>query len=149
MNWTSIWGNANREANISINVPVFRQMNAFWKGMGYIESAGFYNDAYGYDTWPVDIYYLYIYLSTGIIGSLIIAIPLLYILYRLIRKKDNFTRYVMLSVYIAILFDGLWQVNIFTYRYIATLFIGVLLLITISLQDKRGLGEIRRNEKTK
>ena len=55
----------------------------------------------------------------------------------------------MLSVYIAILFDGLWQVNIFTYRYIATLFIGVLLLITISLQDKRGLGEIRRNEKTK
>ena len=135
--WSTIWENANREANISVNIPIFRQMNAFWKGMGYIESSGFYADAYGYDTWPVDIYYLYIYLSTGVIGSIMIAIPLLFILYKLIRYKDDFIRYVMLPSYVAILFDGFWQVNIFTYRYVATLFIGVLLLVSISLPDRK------------
>lgn len=135
-NWSEIWGNANREANISVNMPVFNQMDAFESGMGYIESAGFYNDAYGYDTWPVDIYYLYIYLSTGVIGSVIMAVPLLYILFKLTTRKDDFIICVTWPAYIAILFDGLWQVNIFTYRYIATLFVGVLLLISISLRDK-------------
>lgn len=148
-NWSGIWADANREANISINIPVFNQMNAFWKGMGYIESSGFYNDVYGYDTWPVDIYYLYIYLSTGVIGSVIIAIPLIYIFLELLISRDNFIKTVMWPAYIAILFDGLWQVNIFTYRYIATLFIGVLLLTSISLQQKNNLIGMYYYEETK
>lgn len=144
LNWTDIWGNANREANISVNIPVFNHLNAFWKGMGYIESAGFYNDAYGYDTWPVDIYYLYIFLSTGVIGTVIISIPLVYILVKLLKKSDDFVDKLILPAYLAILFDGMWQVNIFTYRYIATLFIGALLLISISLHKNRVLTRMQQ-----
>lgn len=138
-NWSEIWRNANREANITVNLPVFNQMNAMWKGMGYIESSGFYYGSYGYETWPVDIYYLYIFLSTGVFGTVIMSIPLGYILFRLIKSRDIFIRHIMLPAYAAVLFDGFWQVNIFTYRYIATLFIGVLLIISISLRDKYDL----------
>lgn len=137
----TIWANANRDSNISINMPVFHEMKAYWTGMGYIESAGFYNDAYGYDTWPVDIYYIYIFLSTGFIGMLIISSVLIYLICKLLVSKNNFIKKVVFPAYVAVLFDGLWQVNIFTYRYIATLFIGVLLLVSISVQNKE-IGDI-------
>lgn len=148
-NWSSIWQNANRRENISINMPVFEKMDAWKTGMGYVESSGFYNDSYGYDTWPVDIYYLYIFLSTGVVGSIIMLIPFGYMLIKLLRKRKGFAKSVILPAYLAILFDGFWQVNIFTYRYIATLFIGVLLLSSISLRDKYSLPRKGYYEETK
>lgn len=148
-NWSAIWQNANRKENISINMPVFEEMDAWKTGMGYIESSGFYNDSYGYDTWPVDIYYLYIFLSTGIVGSFIMLIPFVYMLIELLKKRKGFSKSVILPAYLAILFDGFWQVNIFTYRYIATLFIGVLLLSSISLRDKYSLPGKGYYEETK
>ena len=131
-----IWADANRDGNYEINLPIFEQMGAFWTGMGYIENAGFLNGAYGYETFPVDVYYLYIYLSTGVIGSVIIAIPLIYMLIKLIRKKTWFAQIIGLSIYIAMLFDAFWQVNLFTYRYIPTLFLAVLIITAISKKEE-------------
>lgn len=131
MNWQSIWSNSNRSENVNINMPIFEQMNAEKFGMGYIESSGFYLDAYGYDTWPVDNYYLYIYLATGVVGTVLTFIPLAIILVNYLRKERNVTQKILLAAYIALLFDGFWQVNLFTYRYIATLFINTLLLYFI------------------
>ena len=130
------FADANRDGNYEINLPIFEQMGAFWTGMGYIESAGFLNGAYGYETFPVDVYYLYIYLSTGVIGSVIIAIPLIYMLIKLIRKKTWFAQIIGLSIYIAMLFDAFWQVNLFTYRYIPTLFLAVLIITEISKKEE-------------
>lgn len=127
-NWNSIWKDANRAENVSINIPIFNEMNAEWKGMGYLESSAFYLGFYGYDTWPVDIYYLYIYLTTGKIGSILIFSALIFILIVYLRKKKDTIRYILLAAYVAMLFDGFWQVNLFTYRYIATLFINAILL---------------------
>ena len=131
-----IWADANRDGNYEINLPIFEQMGAFWTGMGYIENAGFLSGAYGYETFPVDVYYLYIYLSTGVIGSVIIAIPLIYMLIKLIRKKTWFAQIIGLSIYIAMLFDAFWQVNLFTYRYIPTLFLAVLIITAISKKEE-------------
>lgn len=137
-NWQNIWSQSNREANVSVNMPVFQEMNATWTGMGYVESSGFYGDVYGYDTFPVDIYYLYIFLTTGVIGSVLIFLPLIYILIVYIKKQRTDIQNILLAAYIALLFDGFWQVNIFTYRYIGTLFINALLLYFMGVKNEGG-----------
>ena len=117
-------------------MPIFNELNAKNTGMGYIESSGFYLDSYGYDTWPVDIYYLYIFLTTGVLGSLLIFTPLLGIFFIYLFKRRNTVQTILFSAYIALLFDGFWQVNLFTYRYIATLFINALLLYFLNNIDE-------------
>lgn len=131
-----IWASANRAANFTVNLPYFNMVGGFWKGMGYIESSSFLGNAYGYETFPVDNYYLYIYLTTGVIGCAILLIPLIYMLVRLLKKKSRFACTIVLPVYISMLFNAFWQVNLFTYRYIFTIFLSILLMITISDREE-------------
>ena len=63
-------------------------------------------------------------------------ICLIYMLIKLIRKKTWFAQIIGLSIYIAMLFDAFWQVNLFTYRYIPTLFLAVLIITAISKKEE-------------
>lgn len=136
-----IWNNSNRSQNVDVNFPVFKEMNAWLKGMGYVENTGFALDIFGYDTWNIDMYYLYIFFSTGILGSILIGGTLLIILFYILSNyKRQSNGRIILPLYIAILFNAFWQVNICTYRFYPSLMFMVLLLefvSTASLQKKR------------
>lgn len=114
---SSMWQESNREGNYSINYPIFLEYGNLINGMGYMDNSGFLNRAYGYDTTAMDVYFLYIPFATGILGSAIILIQMIYLLYQLLRHGSTEGRDLALSLFVMMLYYAIWQVNYMNYRY--------------------------------
>ncbi|MFI3236458.1 MAG: hypothetical protein R3Y47_00345 [Lachnospiraceae bacterium] len=138
-----IWEESNRVENLETNLPVFKEMDAWWTGMGYVSMDGFAEDVFtGYDTWNIDMYYHYIFFATGIVGSIMIFSPMLYMLIKYIMNFIKYGRATTLIIYLVLLFNAYWQVNFFVYRFYASLPIIVYLLTELGVD-----GEKRNNSR--
>lgn len=129
-----IWSKSNRELNITINYPLFKVYGSPWTGLGFIESAGFVKDRHLFPmaTSSLDMYYVYIYFATGLLGALMIGIALLTILIKLVVNKKTEMNILTLGFYASLLFFAFWQCNMFTHRYISSYVISTILLCTMS-----------------
>lgn len=112
-----IWLESNREGNFSINYPIFLQYGNYLNGMGYMDNSGYLGMVYGYPTTAMDVYFLYIPFSTGILGSILIFGQMIYLLYQLLRHGNTEGRDLALSLFIMMLYYAIWQVNYMNYRY--------------------------------
>ncbi len=130
-----------RLENFTVNWPYFLAEGRIWTGMGYMESSAFIDQSYGYSTWPVDIYYLYIFFSTGILGFVMVSAILIFLFVKLMGGRSRFIYRISFPLYLASLFGAVGQVNLFTYRYIATLFTAVLFLAPFGLEGRREAGK--------
>lgn len=119
---SELWISSNREGNFSINYPFFQQHGDYLHGMGYSENADFLNKKYGYATTAMDIYYLYIFFASGIMGSCIIFIQMFYVFCCLIKYRGIYGRDIVLSLFVMMLFYAVWQVNYMNYRYFTGIF---------------------------
>ena len=126
---SGIWSQSNREGNISINLPYFIYHGDYINGMGYMDNSGFLNMAYGYETTAMDIYYLYIFFGTGILGAVLIFGQMLYLLYCLLRFSETEGRDLAFSLFGMMLFYAVWQVNYMNYRYWTGMFHMVILFL--------------------
>lgn len=115
--FSSIWQESNREGNFSINYPIFLEYGNYINGMGYIDNSGYLNKSYGFETTAMDVYFLYIPFSTGILGAAIILIQMIYLLYQMLRHSRTEGRDLVLSLFIMMLYYAIWQVNYMNYRY--------------------------------
>ena len=129
-----------RLENFTVNWPFFVREGRIFTGMGYMESSAFIDQSYGYPTWPVDIYYLYIFFSTGIVGFLMVSVILIFLFVKLAESRNWFIYNISFPFYLASLFSAFGQVNLFTYRYIPTLFTAVLFLAPFGIEGRRELG---------
>lgn len=147
--FSSIWEDSNRDLNISINYPVFKKIGNVWTGMGFVENSEFqvgtsnnWISIFGERTSSLDIYYVYLYFTTGIIGCILIGIALLYMLYIMIKNVWSTFGAYGFSLIVGWLFYAYWQCNMLTYRYYSPWFYLVVLLYIIdSFYDKRSIGE--------
>lgn len=138
--------NTNRSENWEVNYPIFIDSGSLWTGMGFIESSAFYNDGYGYDTWPVDNYYLYILFSTGIIGSFIMLFVLLYLLIYVLKCEFNNQIGYLFPLYIMLMFAGMGEVNLITYRFMtSTYYMSLILYYLFNGLKGADLNEIEYN----
>lgn len=79
---------SNRSYNFVYNVPVLVKSGRLWIGLGLIGSGEFYQLPQ-YNTFFVDNYFLYVLMSTGIIGLIFISCFMLFILKRLLNQSSN------------------------------------------------------------
>lgn len=133
-----IWVQSNREGNISINLPYFIMHGDIINGMGYMDNSGFLSMAYGYETTAMDIYYLYIFFGTGVLGSVLIFGQMIYLLYCLLRYSKTEGRDLALSLFVMMLFYAVWQVNYMNYRYwTGILHIGILFMFLLRVKEEK------------
>ncbi len=141
---SDIWSQSNREGNISINLPYFIYHSNYINGMGYMDNSGFLNMAYGYATTAMDIYYLYIFFGTGILGSVLIFGQMIYLLYCLIRYSKTEGRDLALSLFLMMLFYAVWQVNYMNYRYwTGMLHMVILFLFLLRVREEKNTYHIQ------
>jgi hypothetical protein len=114
---SSIWQESNREGNFSINYPIFLQHGDYLNGMGYMDNSGFLTKMYRYETTAMDVYFLYIPFTTGILGAAIILTQMIYLLYQMVQYSRTEGRDLVLSLFIMMLYYAIWQVNYMNYRY--------------------------------
>ena len=122
--WDYIWVRSNRALNVSENIQWVPIIGNIWTGMGFVENEAFITDAgnnwisaFGVRTSSLDMNYLYIYCTTGILGCAVMALILLILgisLYKNRRQKYGFY-YCLL--YVVILFYAFMETILFTYRF--------------------------------
>ncbi|SCX18116.1 hypothetical protein SAMN02910339_02532 [Lachnospiraceae bacterium YSD2013] len=132
--FADIWGKSNRDLNITVNYPLFKAYGSPWTGLGFIENAAFQSDrsVFPMATSSLDMYFVYIYFATGLIGSIMIGLALLIILIKLLVNKKTDMNILALGFYLAMLFFAFWQCNLFTHRYISSYVISTIFLCTMS-----------------
>ena len=128
---TSVWSGAHRSDNITINYPIFKTFSP-WTGMGYIPPYGFLTNAYGLGTYPLDIYYVYIFFTTGYIGITLIVIFLIanFIFILQIRVRQN--RALALALFVTMLVTGLGQTAMIVYTLLPSMINWTIISIQIS-----------------
>ncbi len=129
-----IWSKSNRDLNITVNYPLFKQYGSTWTGLGFVENAAFHADRnlFPMATSSLDMYFVYIYFSTGLLGTIMLGTALLIILIKLLINKKTDLNILAMGFYGAMLFFAVWQCNLFTHRYISSYVISVIFLCTMS-----------------
>ena len=122
--WDYVWVRSNRALNVSENVQWVPILGSIWTGMGFVENQAFITDAsnnwisaFGVKTSSLDMNYLYLYCTTGILGCAVMAFILLTLgisLYKNRRQKYGLYYIVLFTV---ILFYAFMETILFTYRF--------------------------------
>lgn len=122
--WDYIWINSNRSLNVTENVHWVPVLGNIWTGMGFVENGAFisnpYNanlSAFGVETSSLDMNYVYIYCTTGILGSCMMASILLILGVSLYKNRgEKYGGYYM-ALFVTLLFYAFWETVLFTYRF--------------------------------
>ena len=130
-----IWSKSNRSLNVTQNVQWVSVLGNIWTGMGFVENAQFVSDpnngglsAFGVKTSSLDMNYLFIYCTTGILGCCMIAIVLIILGVSLNKNKAQKYGGYYLVLYGTLLFYAFWETILFTYRFWAMIVPHVILL---------------------
>ena len=133
--WDYIWAKSNRSLNVTQNVHWVPILGNIWTGMGFVENAQFVSDpynggisAFGVKTSSLDMNYLFIYCTTGILGCCIMAFILIILGVSLYKNKAQEYGGYYLVLFFTLLFYAFWETILFTYRFWAMLVPHVILL---------------------
>ncbi len=122
--WGRIWAGSNRGLNVSRNLPWVPIIGNIWTGMGFVENEAFITDAsnnwisaFGVATSSLDMNYLYIYCTTGILGCIVMALILLILGFGLYKNRRLKYGYYYLLLFVVVLFYAFMETILFTYRF--------------------------------
>ena len=136
--WNHIWENSSRSMNITVNMPIFEKYGDFWKGMGWVETGALQSeyDAFGVGTSSLDMFYVYVYFTTGFIGCVMLGIVYLTMGLSILTNWNIENREFFLALFGSLLFYLYWETILFTIKFWPGLIIIVLLF--------HGMGRVRR-----
>lgn len=122
--WGKLWAGSNRGLNVSVNLPWVPIIGNIWTGMGFVENGSFITDAsnnwisdFGVATSSLDMNYLYIYCTTGILGCIVMALILFLLGFSLYKNRRLKYGYYYLLLYVVVLFYAFMETILFTYRF--------------------------------
>ncbi len=133
--WDYIWLKSNRSLNVTENVHWVPILGNIWTGMGFVENAQFISDpynggisAFGVKTSSLDMNYLFIYCTTGILGCCMMASILIILGVSLYKNRSQKYGGYYLVLFVTLLFYAFWETILFTYRFWAMIVPHVILL---------------------
>lgn len=122
--WNYVWVRSNRALNVSENVQWVPILGNIWTGMGFVENQAFITSAdnnwisaFGVRTSSLDMNYLYLYCTTGILGCAVIILILLILGISLYKNRTQKYGYYYLGLFVIILFYACMETILFTYRF--------------------------------
>ena len=122
--WDYVWSNSNRSLNVSENLKWVGVIGTKWTGMGYVDNQCFYRDeaaggvgGFGVATSSLDMNYLFIYCSTGILGTALFISMTALMGIGLFLNADQENGFTYIVLYLSLLFYAYWETILFTYRF--------------------------------
>ena len=153
--WDYIWSKSNRSLNVTQNVHWVPILGNIWTGMGFVENAQFISDpynggisAFGVRTSSLDMNYLFIYCTTGILGCCMMAFILIILGVSLYKNRAQKYGGYYLVLFFTLLFYAFWETILFTYRFWSMIVPHVILLYG-AYRTKAGHDKTMDKEKLK
>ena len=131
---------SNRSFNFIKNIPILIKSGRLMIGLGFIGSGEFYQLAQ-YNTFYVDNYFLYVLMSTGIIGLIFISTFIIYLFVSLWQKNINKNRLLQLigAIFLVNIFSSLGE-TCFMYPSFTSCFVyTVIYLAVVNIQKQKKL----------
>ena len=133
--WDYVWVNSNRSLNVTENVHWVPILGNIWTGLGFVENGAFISDpynggisAFGVQTSSLDMNYIFIYCTTGILGCFMMAAIVIILGIGLFKnRKAKYGDY-YLVLYFTLIFYAFWETILFTYRFWGMIIPHVILL---------------------
>ena len=142
--WDYIWSKSNRSLNITENVHWVPVLGNIWTGMGFVENGAFISDpynanlsAFGVKTSSLDMNYVYVYCTTGILGCCLMASILIILGVSLYKNRAQEYGGYYLALFVTVLFYAFWETVLFTYRFWAMIVPHVILLYGANREKAR------------
>ncbi len=120
-----IWSASNRSANIQMNIQWIEVIGNKWTGMGFVENSAFQytwvdgvgSSAFGVKTTSLDIYYVYLYCTTGILGCIMVGTIITCMAIWIFKRRKEPYGALMISMYICLMYYAIWESVIFAFRF--------------------------------
>ena len=112
--WQIFLNESNRDLNFSKNIPVLFESNRSLIGIGLVNPGMFGDRSLSASTFYVDNYFLYVLMSTGIIGFIIVSLILTLLLLSIIKidKVDDNLKNCVICIFLIDLYIGLFETSI-------------------------------------
>lgn len=148
---------SNRGLNFTRNLPVLFESGRCLVGIGLINPGLFGNGTLWSSTFYVDNYYLYVLMSTGVIGAIIVLLIfiLLFISIIKINKVNRNIRNCVMCIFIVDLYVGLFETSVINALFPSCFIYLVIILYSIQCSNIQDVKEISKvnvsmiNEKEK
>ena len=141
--WDFFWARSNRGLNVSVNLPLVPIVGNIWTGMGFVENGVFIAHAsnnwispFGVRTSSLDMNYLYLYCTTGILGCAVMALILLILGISLYKNRSQKYGYYYILLFAVILFYAFMETVLFTYRFWPMMIAYVILFYGANIEYK-------------
>ncbi|MCR5090215.1 MAG: hypothetical protein K6C08_11985 [Oscillospiraceae bacterium] len=135
-----------RLRNFTVNLPTLISNNRLWSGWGFVDKAVFANGRIISGTQYVDNYYLFVLVSTGIIGCLFVGLFLVVLTASIVKlyKKAYFTEYryvftVVLSILVEQYMFSVTQASFLFPSSMFSIITMIVFLSSISVEKKLAL----------
>ena len=137
---------SNRGLNFTRNLPILFESGRCLVGIGLINPGLFGNGALWTSTFYIDNYYLYVLMSTGIVGSIIILLIFILLFLSIIKinKKNCNIKNCVMCIFIVDLYVGLFETSVVNALFPSCFIYWVIILYSIqysNIQDVRGISK--------
>lgn len=142
---TNIFIASNRSYNFIYNLPVLVSSGRLFVGLGFIGS-GEFMQLTQYNTFFVDNYFLYVLMSTGIIGFVFICAFIVFLIYKLFNKKYGYNqlKQIVGLILLVNIFSSMGE-TCFMYPSFISCFVYTVLYLSLACNDKKSL--IKRSKR--
>lgn len=132
---------SNRGLNFTKNIPILFESKRYLIGIGLVNPGLFGNGGLSISTFYVDNYYLYVLMSTGIIGSIIVLLIFLLLFYFIIKlKKINYNiKNCVICIFLVDLYVGLFETSVVNALFPSCFIYLIIILYSIQCSNMEDL----------
>lgn len=142
--WTAdiiaLLSQSNRLFNFTHNIPLLTEFNSWITGLGFVDSGYFGLRKSVFDSIYVDNFYLYVLLSTGVIGCVVLFAPLINFIFTFFRKDTGKSMYekCLTAALLTTLYSAFFETNLLYPVFISSFALWTLFL---TREGKKGEDE--------
>lgn len=131
----------NRQAALLENIVLLENSGQWLMGVGRL-TGGFFSEkniVYGAQTGYLEVFYFEVFITSGILGSILVAMILLYIARKIVSlSKSNrfYLRKWIFCVFVYMLFVSLFESYMFSYVYASSMCLNVVVLSYLDIYNK-------------
>ena len=129
-----ILAESNRSLVFEHTLPLFFNSGRIFNGLGYVSNSVYGNNLTPYRTYFIDNGYVYILVSTGIVGFIMILSVLIYIIRKIIEKKEYKIKRNMISIFCVYIYIALYEATLFNGGFFSNYIYVILFISYISFE---------------
>lgn len=143
MSFTDVLEDSNRDFLFTHTIPMFLKTDRVMIGLGFASNVAYGDHLTPYLTYFLDNGFVYTFVATGVVGSLIYLLNLCFIGKNVFAKTNNIFRSNLISLFIIYLYVALFEATLFSSGFF-TNYVFIVIFSVYIYDEKRNMRRVAR-----